>query len=538
MSTGPKPKAKLVRQVKNLKQLETKVAREVGARANSKPPRKFREIHVKSLASKGGSEWQGSAPRVKVPTGKRNTYMEQLINPPAFADFRLPDQFSRPSATSSPKLFKTPFYFPANSVVEKPGRYYYAARPSMVHPLWSYGVVPYAAPTLLCMSGQSKRFGVFGKGIGDITHAEQDGEPWLSSGVEYNLKLAKYCKNRDHIEDPFKDIGADGSNFFGHTFSMGTAACNMNMSATFAGDVGLNDTLTFRYKKNDGTTVTQVFTLAAAAERVGGNSGSILGLGVTDATNGLGTCTPMPGVAVTVQFDALGTSSGIMLQTVCAKVNATTPAVNDLGMYPIDWEAQDTYVKNVQMFRPCGGMLWSKYEGNTLENGGCHSCMLYGGGDHPNSTGLWNFEKLAVEPEAYEGAMKNGSYQWWKPYSEIDQVYRPIINMEEWTHPYWIVSGIVGDVGQTTPLRVEMYVNFEMLTTAVGLWTKRSVKPNTNMMIAAQRLLTGCPTSMENDTHLETLWNWIKGATKNTMNFMYDNSAWIIPTLGAAATLL
>lgn len=537
---------KLPNQVKQLKQLDAKIKKEVNGAPQAKrstrkrtPRAKTYSINSIRTVSTDGMPEQGLKYKVPRAPRTRNIFLEQLLDPASHADFRLPDKFGRPSATVSPRIFTTPFYFPTGSIVEKPGRYYYTARPSLVHPLWTYGVAPYSAPCLLMMCGQSERFGITGKAAGDVTHAEQDGIPFLAAGTTYNLKLAKLTRLSDQIEDPFFDIDSAGNKMYGHTFAMGATTCQLNVSGTINGDVGLNDILRFEFINKAGTVVTHNFTLAAGQTEIGTNTANMQNLGVNDnATNGLGFAMPMPGMGVRVTFLPVGTSQGILLNDLTVKVQPAVTPANELGLIPLDWDSQQTYLENVMQFHANGGFLWSKYEGNSLENGGAHACILYQGGDHPNTTGLWNYERIAKRQEAFEGAMKKGSYQIWLPSSEKDWIYRNTVNTEEWEHPFWIASGIVGDLGQTTPLRVELYVNFELLANDTGVWTKKSVKPNPGMIYSALSILAGCPTSMENDTHIQELWGWVKRATKGTFNWIHDNSHWLVPAVASAAALL
>jgi len=70
------------------------------------------------------------------------------------------------------------------------------------------------------------------------------------------------------------------------------------------------------------------------------------------------------------------------------------------------------------------------------------------------------------------------------------------------------------------------------------LWSYGSNRPNQRAIDDADLVLRDMPTSMSNDSHLETIWGWIKGAARNVAGFWEGNQVWIKPLLSAGAMAL
>lgn len=483
--------------------------------------------------------YNGSGASLQRAQKKPNPYMAQLLNPAAYRDYRLPDNFSRESATISPHLFFKPYYFPANSVVEPPGSYLCVFRPTLVHPFWSYGRIPFVTAPLLVLSNQTPRFGLSSVMAGGVTQAEQDEQMWLPDSVQLNMKLAKFSPNTDYVQDSFGTKDDEGNQFYGHTMAFGTGTTKtLRVSLQVNGNFSTGDKIHISVSNKGGAQVDTEQALTAGTFQYIFSTGNLDALLVNDPVFGL--CTPRPGLCIRIKFTHEGSSTwpGIFLDNIqMFPQYGATPPTFDLAMIPDDYINQAEFITNTTHYRPVGASMWLKYEGSTFANGGSHTCVFYPGGGHPCTVGLYNFENISAVEDSWEDKLREGSYQWYKPSGPQDNAFRKVINSEEWTHPYFVAAGIVGDLTQTMPLRAEVHCNYELITTS-QLWPIKSVRPNEPMIAAALRFLANAPTSMSNDSHFTTIYNWMKQATKDTMSFVHDNAHWIIPAIGAAATLL
>jgi len=259
-----------------------------------------------------------------------------------------------------------------------------------------------------------------------------------------------------------------------------------------------------------------------------------------DAANpGLGLCVGRPGLAFRIEFVPLTAIAGntICLATIVGNQTATAVSTNVLNMYPIDWPDMLQFLQKITRYRPVASSAWVAYEGSELNDGGEHSCIMYRGGEHPNTVGIYNYGTIAETPENYEGKLKDGSYQYWLPVSTNDTDMRRPVNSEEWTHPYMSIAGLVATPTQLNAIRMRGFMIMEFVS-ASQLWAASKNRPNPAMIEAAVAVLHNAPTSMPNDTHLRTIYNWIKNAAKDTIGWGKDNASWIIPAIGAGAALL
>lgn len=474
------------------------------------------------------------------PQGRmRNRLLETYLDPERYPGVRYPDNYSRATATSQMIDTFNPFVFPTGSVVEAPGTYYAIARASLVHPLWSYGASPSPFP-FLALSEQSSRFGVRPLDAGKLCPSIQDDQAVLQENIVYNLALPKITSGSDWIEDPYLNEDVNGSNFYGHTMAFGTGTANLKSTFNISAPVAINDKLVVTYT-NGILFITQDIVASAVGQTVfaGGNV-DVTSLCVSDLTNQLGHCSGRAkpiGVRIKWVPVVITNIPSAVLVSAYVSVQGSAPPINQIGLFPIDFKDQGVFVAGLTSYRPISASLWTSYVGSALENGGEHACLMYRGGGHPNQIKLHNYKLISETRESYSDKARLGSYQFWLPASTRDTEMRLPVNSGEWEHPIMVLAGYLSNLTQVNPLRLRLVINFEF-TSASTVWSYESVRPNPAMIQAASTILGGIPTSMSNDSHLENIYNWLKGAAKSTFNWIGDNKGWLIPALAAGAAAL
>jgi len=467
--------------------------------------------------------------------GKANPYLATLVNPEAFPGVRYPDSFSRKTAMVQLILEQELFYFPADSIIELAGSYLCIWRPSLVHPFWSYGVTNSSSYPNWSLTTPTDRFGLRPLVRGMLTPTLQDDQQSLQHDVIYNLKIPMIYSNVDYVLDPFSGKASDGSEFWGHVFALGGATDTINFNAIVAGPTLAGDILTF-YATN-GTTTLSVNVVAALNQLSFSMTLDITALMMTDASSmGLGKVAPRPGIGFRVMWTSGASRSNALLSLNMVSSSAAAPQVQ-LGYTPLDFPDQQQFLELISQYRPVSSSAWVGYEGSDLNNGGQHSAIMFGGGEHPNTVGLYTFQKIATTPTGYEDKMRKGTYQYTVPFNVGDVTMRAPVNSEEWTHPYCVIAGQVSTAGQLNALRMRGVMNMEFISDS-QLWQYSSVRPNPGMIAHATAMLAGCPTTLSNDSHLKEIWSWLKQAAKDTIDFVEDNKSWIIPAVTAVAGAL
>jgi len=195
------------------------------------------------------------------------------------------------------------------------------------------------------------------------------------------------------------------------------------------------------------------------------------------------------------------------------------------------------FLQKITNYRPVSSSAWTSYEGSTLNDGGQIACIMYRGGNHPNQAGLYNFQMISTTPESYENKVKTGTYQYWLPASTLDTQMRSPINTMEWDHPYMAVAGNMGTPTQVNAIRLRGVMNMEFVSSS-QLWDYLNTQYDPRLIEAAIRVLHGAPTSMENETHLKEIYNWIKRSVSDVADWGVRNSGWLIPVARGVASLL
>jgi hypothetical protein len=470
--------------------------------------------------------------------GKLNTYFAQLVDPEKFPGHKYPDDYARDTACLQLVKQEEQYYFPANSVVEDPGAYYGIWRPSLVHPLWIYGPFDEQFNPNWCLVQQDSRFGVRSLNGSSASVTEQDNQPWLPNGQFMNIQCPLVYRDKDFVQDPYEIQRDDGSTMYGHTFQAGTGTPAIRFNIQVLGNMSVNDTIDITVVNH--STGINVNAVAAANQlSFELTTGSLATLFKTE----LGTGSPLNGKLCVGREDALGfiikytsaavNNSGIVLLAFQAQLEPSAGlGTSQLGLHPVDFPDQKELVDKVTLYRPTGSSMWVAYQGSTLDDGGQHAVTFYSGGRHPNSSNLYTYDLIAQYPKCYENKMKVGSYSYWKPLSTKDTQMREVLNPDEWTHGWIVWAGFVGSVTQAKPLRLRGFTNFEIVSSA-NIWTYTTGRSAEWMIREVALKLRHAPTSMENDTHWQTIYNWIKDRGTDLAKFWNNNKEIIIPVAKA-----
>lgn len=475
-----------------------------------------------------------------VRTRMRNRLLETYLDPERYPGVRYPDNYSRATATAQLIDVFNPFVFPTGSVVEPAGSYYNIVRASIVHPLWAYGCYPCALP-FLALSEQTDRFGVRPLTAGGLCPSIQDNQGILQAGVKYNLAMPKCHAVNDWIEDPYLLEDINGNAYYGHTLAFGTTIANVKPTFTISAPVALGDKLTIEFT-NGSIFISEDIVAAAVGQSVFiGTNRDLTTLCVLDNVNSLGLCcgrTAPIGIRVKwVPVAVTNIPSAVMVSAYLSCQGGATPPTNQIGLFPSDFKNQKDFLENMTTYRPVSSSLWTSFVGATLADGGQHACITYRGGGHPNQIKLYNLKLISETRESFADKVRLGSYQFWIPANTRDTEMRLPVNSDEWEHPIMVMAGLMGNTTVTNPLNLRVVANFEF-TSSSSIWAYSTVRPNPQMISAAASLLGGIPTSMSNDSHLENIYNWLKGAAKSTFEWYGENKHWIVPALAAGVALL
>jgi len=422
------------------------------------------------------------------------------------------------------------FFFPTGSVVEPPGAYYLVWRPSLVHPLWIYQVYANGSYSPnFCLEEQNSRFGIWPLVSGTLCPQIQEKQMILQNAIVYNLRMGKNYSTTDYVEDPYLGLDSQGNNFYGHTFSGGTAA-TIYWNAQITGQISNTDTLVVT-ATNGTATITSSVTLTAGQTVVGGTL-VITSLMQVDAVN-FGTgglAVGRPGIGFRIKYTS-GTAGTfvVVLNSITFNSYFTGGNGNEIGLVPYDFPDMQQLVQKLTVYRPVSSSAWAAFEGSTLNDGGQHTCLMYSGGEHPNVCQIYNYSQISQVDGSYEDKINKGSYQFWTPVSTRDTQMREPVNSSEWTHPYMVIAGSVQTTtNNVNPLRLRGVSNMEFCSPS-QLWSYGTNVPNKRAIDEATLVLRDVPTSMSNDSHLENIWNWLKGSAKKVKSFWDDNQGWIGP---------
>jgi hypothetical protein len=198
--------------------------------------------------------------------------------------------------------------------------------------------------------------------------------------------------------------------------------------------------------------------------------------------------------------------------------------------------------------RPVSMSVWFQYNADLINNGGEVAAALVTGDTYADNitiasgTNYMRWENLADHPEAFQGALCNGTYTWWRPEGPGDLEFRPVEAngktraLYQYDFPTVFVAGQSNHPGDATanqPVgRIRVIINYEYITDSRVVASCPSPVSPMGMALAA-KLTSGLPTSMANETHDSWIGQVIKYGVAGVAGFFLGGGP-----LGAAAAVL
>lgn len=201
---------------------------------------------------------------------------------------------------------------------------------------------------------------------------------------------------------------------------------------------------------------------------------------------------------------------------------------------------------NVKKIRPIAMSALMSYSATTLQNGGMVSaCLVPGdtltdnvftnspilGGNYQ----LW--ENLSRVPRAYNGPLKEGTYTYWRPDSDLDCYLRSPDEMNAYNYPSIVISGEFSPATTLSGLvevgRLEVVTVYEWTTTST-LFESFTRVGSHSVMDAVNNAVAPYPTSMSNPIHLADVKRYFQNAVK----WIGQNKSWIVPAVTSISALI
>jgi len=472
-----------------------------------------------------------------------NEYLQTILNPEKYRGVRVPDGFPRETAMVDGLINTYLPYFPTTSTRERPGSYYAIVRPSVVHPIWVYGKShDFAGTQPQWFSLQQGRYGITSLSDTRPNLSVETGCAILQSGVPVNIKAALCYSQVDYPQEPFKAYTPDGNVFYGNAVSGFTTATNRIAYARVVIDgmgIAIGDTIKFDWVDANGNTATATATATAVGQQVF-ESGPVTvnTLIPLDSDPDVGCASGRPGIGVRLTLTMANPLNQNLISTHGRYTG--TQAVARYGLYPVDLPIMAEAIKDIDLYRIVSMSAWTEYQGATLTDGGQLAGLLYKGGDHPNDLGFWQYENVADVPGSYQGKERDGNYTIWFPTNVRDTMMRDLVTPHDWNHPYIVISGIVSSPDIPNTLRLRVPMNIELVS--ANQIFQRAMGPRRPEWIShAADVLKDFPASMENQNHLSEIKDALRrglNMASGVGNWLSQNSGWLMPAIGTAASLL
>lgn len=196
--------------------------------------------------------------------------------------------------------------------------------------------------------------------------------------------------------------------------------------------------------------------------------------------------------------------------------------------------------------RPVAASALFSYAGTTLRDGGMVSACLVPGDslqdnfytNNPINGGQYQlWENLARVPQSYNGPIREGSYTYWRPDSDLDTFLRTPDDVNNYSYPSIVISGQYTPGENLTGLvqvgRLSVTICYEWTTTST-LFEAYSRPGSHAVMDAITSSINGYPTSMSNPVHLEDIKRYLKHA----LDFIWKNRSALGTIATTAASLL
>jgi len=493
------------------------------------------------------SKGQGPELKIRAPYGKEvlatgargisRSYLKTLVDPERNKNVRYPDELPKMTGVFQGLLNKQLTPFVAADNLEPAGTFLNVVSPTLVNPLLEFKrVIMDDNNANIIVSEQTDDCGLFPLEEDNPTHAIASRTMSITAGETHNIRGFTQWAGDDFAVPPFEGKRDDNTTFYGTPVVVSntgggsvniTVQCNKNADATV--------TAPFQIRCVTTTSATAWIDVPFA---VGASKATISVAGsVLDPLLPNTRYAKMPGLGWQIRLNPTTATTNIDWR--CVLINSieiqyNTQQNTQARLVPSPLEDTDTYCETIDQYRVVSMSAWLQYQGSDLKNGGQLSTIMYRGGQSAFENGLWNYNKVAVTPGGYQGALKNGSYSIWLPSNENDMLMRSLNSSTRWTHPYIVNVGYVSEPDQLDSLRLRVPFNFEFVSTA-QFYAYAYPNPDPLAIALATRALRDYPTSMENTFHWDTIskiLDEVGDRANKIAEFGQRNAAWIAPLIG------
>jgi len=205
-------------------------------------------------------------------------------------------------------------------------------------------------------------------------------------------------------------------------------------------------------------------------------------------------------------------------------INAGSPTSDPVGLVatsPILDLA--SVLDNFSAIRPVSGSMLITYQGDVTK-GGQIASRLYPSVESPfdGATPSLTYGEIASRPGSFSGSLRHGTYVVWAPQSNHDTEYRRLQSdvsddtagtaLYHEGYSFMVAAGNTASSADATA-RVRIVWNWELLTTTQLFGTTPS-PVNPELIWSATSALSGFPTAMPNDSHLEMIGKFLQKGAK------------------------
>jgi hypothetical protein len=461
--------------------------------------------------------------------GKRNEYLQTLLDPEKFNGVRYPDKYDKKTAMVSTIInVDQPFISAGSASGENPGDFLTIVSPTLVHPALAYvdevssGSIGYSMITV----EQSQLTGIYPlspvpsvSASTGIMHV-----PGSPVGSPQYQNIRGMCSWSDQLFGlpTFSALDPTGNVFYGFpTYVPGAAG---SISITFASAPPAGTSVSIQWVREDAV----------------GTAATILTTPGIQAYNGVALSLPpgfskLPGLGLRI-----AASVDVAISWIVFRTGVTASGQAFARFQPLDWPDVDTFLETVDRYRTVSMSVWEEYQGSDLNNGGMIASLSFGGGVSPFDNGLFSYSGVAETPGSYSGALKTGTYGIWVPVNDYDMLFRRLDDRSRWQLPYLVIAGNTATPTQLKSIRLRIVANHELISTSQ--FYNYDFSPNNVLLIEhAARSLRNFQLTMENPSHVQAIRDLLKKATdvgSKVASWISENKQWLMPAASAALALL
>lgn len=441
-----------------------------------------------------------------------NQYLRELVLPEEYGPKAYPDQFESKSTTWR-SIINTPLLYNATALGATPaGAFLAVIKPTLRTPVLMQRPSTAALTLRGYAHAQTENYGLFGLADRNPVVSQQQQSMLLNTDWQNIIMPITYNNEPDPVPMFAGEYGTD--TFYGHPSD----------ASAYGVTVNLIKVLTAGWTIECRTVTTAGYSAAFTLAQEG--TSAIYSSSTVTAPSTPG----WPGVGFQLRLAGTAPAGSIYNAIAISVVFACTTIMR--------WEAVDIPDVNLALdlydqYRVVAQSSLATYRGSLLDNGGQIAAALFRGGEAPTTNFLYTYDQVAQAPTAHDGPLLDGSYSFWLPADVGDMAFREPEGLDQWLHPYVIISGIVSSPDQVNSLRLRVVTNYEGISKSQLLHYEDS-RVQIREIIEAARELKSQPTSMSNNKHLKQLLGFLRRAAA----WYGDNKEWIIPAATAVGSSL